>query len=51
MTHGKNKKNFSISTAEEFIAAITSLPIKISSLFAITAGIQREYGENDANRS
>ncbi|MCF6188746.1 MAG: transposase, partial [Desulfobulbaceae bacterium] len=23
MTHGKNKKNFSISTAEEFIAAIT----------------------------
>jgi hypothetical protein len=24
MIHGKNKKNFSISTAEEFIAAITS---------------------------
>ncbi len=23
MTHGKNKKNFSICTAEEFIAAIT----------------------------
>ena len=23
MTHGKNKKNFSISSAEEFIAAIT----------------------------
>ena len=23
MTHGKNKKNFSITTAEEFIAAIT----------------------------
>lgn len=24
MIHGENKKNFSISTAEEFIAAITS---------------------------
>jgi hypothetical protein len=23
MTHGKNKKNFELSTAEEFIAAIT----------------------------
>ncbi|NOR59967.1 MAG: hypothetical protein GQ469_04980 [Methanosarcinales archaeon] len=52
MIHGENKKNFSISTAEEFIAAITShIPDKISSLFAITAGIQRECGENDANRS
>ena len=51
MPHGKNKKNFSISIADEFIADITRhIPEKSSQLVrAITVGIPTGCGENGGN--